>query len=68
MSPVVSGNEAELAASERVASLWTRHGHGKALYFYSLLVAVYIFGVGGGLAVHHGITHLRNPQLPDHPG
>ena len=38
------------------------HGHGKALYFYSLLVAVYIFGVRGGLAVHHGITHLRNPE------
>src|SRR5437899_5894878 len=44
------------------------YGHGKALYFYSLLVAVYIFGVGGGLAVHQGITHLRNPQLPEHPG
>jgi cation diffusion facilitator family transporter len=44
------------------------YGHGKALYFYSLLVAVYIFGVGGGLAVHHGITHLRNAQFPDHPG
>ncbi|HEX4786248.1 MAG TPA: cation diffusion facilitator family transporter [Candidatus Sulfotelmatobacter sp.] len=44
------------------------YGHGKALYFYSLLVAVYIFGVGGGLAIHHGITHLKNPQLADHPG
>ena len=44
------------------------YGHGKALYFYSLLVAVYIFGVGGGLAVHHRITPLRNPQIPDHPG
>jgi cation diffusion facilitator family transporter len=44
------------------------YGHGKALYFYSLLVAVYIFGVGGGLAVHHGITHLRNSQIPDHLG
>jgi len=44
------------------------YGHGKALYFYSLLAAVYIFGVGGGLAIHHGITHLRNPQIPDHPG
>lgn len=38
------------------------------LYFYSLLVAVYIFGVGGGLAVHEGISHLRNPHLPSHPG
>jgi cation diffusion facilitator family transporter len=44
------------------------YGHGKALYFYSLLVAVYIFGVGGGLAVHHGITHLRHAQLSEHPG
>jgi cation diffusion facilitator family transporter len=43
------------------------YGHGKALYFNSL-VAVYIFGVGGGLAVHHGISHLRNPQIPDHSG
>ena len=25
------------------------YGHGKVLYFYSLLVTVYIFGVGGGL-------------------
>jgi hypothetical protein len=24
--------------------------------------------VGGGLAVFHGITHLRKPQIPDHPG
>src|SRR5262245_55986214 len=44
------------------------YGHGKVLYFYSLLVAVYIFGVGGGLAVHHGITHLHDRQLADHPG
>jgi cation diffusion facilitator family transporter len=44
------------------------YGHGKALYFYSLLVAVYIFGVGGGLAVHEGISHLKHPEIPTHPG
>jgi len=44
------------------------YGHGKALYFYSLLVAVYIFGIGGGLAVHEGISHLRHPQLSTHAG
>jgi cation diffusion facilitator family transporter len=43
------------------------YGHGKVLYFYSLLVAVYIFGVGGGLAVHEGISHLKHPQIPTHP-
>jgi len=37
-------------------------GHGKLLYFYSLLVAVYIFGVGGGLAAYEGIRHIRNPE------
>jgi len=42
--------------------------HGKVLYFYSLLVAVYIFGVGGGLAVHEGISHLKHPEIPSHPG
>jgi cation diffusion facilitator family transporter len=44
------------------------YGHGKVLYFYSLLVAVYIFGVGGGLAVHEGISHLKHPEIPTHPG
>jgi cation diffusion facilitator family transporter len=33
-------------------------GHGKLLYFYSLLVAVYIFAVGAGLAVYEGVTRL----------
>jgi len=42
-------------------------GHGKALYFYSLLVAVYIFGIGGGLAIHEGISHLKNPSAPENP-
>lgn len=44
------------------------YGHGKVLYFYSLLVAVYIFGVGGGLAVYEGISHLKHPEIPTHPG
>ena len=42
-------------------------GHGKLLYFYALLVAVYIFGVGGGLAVHEGISRLRHPSFSGHP-
>jgi cation diffusion facilitator family transporter len=42
-------------------------GHGKLLYFYALLVAVYIFGVGGGLAVHEGISSLRHPSLSARP-
>jgi cation diffusion facilitator family transporter len=43
-------------------------GHGKVLYFYSLLVAVYIFGIGGVLAMHQGISHVRHPIALDHVG
>ena len=43
-------------------------GHGKALYFYSLLVAVYIFGAGAGLAVYEGISRLRHPEPTQHLG
>jgi cation diffusion facilitator family transporter len=43
-------------------------GHGKVLYFYSLLVAVYIFGIGGVLAMHQGISHIRHPQELTHIG
>jgi|SRR6266576_376941 len=42
------------------------YGHGKVLYFYSLLVAVYIFGVGGLLAIARGVSHLRHPQPSSH--
>ena len=42
------------------------YGHGKALYFYSLLVAVYIFGMGGLLALYEGISHLRHPRPATH--
>lgn len=52
--------------SARPADALHPFGHGKALYFYSLLVAVYIFGIGGVLAVYKGITRLNNPQFPSH--
>lgn len=43
-------------------------GHGKVLYFYSLLVAVYIFGIGGVLAMRQGISRIRHPQEFTHIG
>jgi cation diffusion facilitator family transporter len=43
-------------------------GHGKVLYFYSLLVAVYIFGAGALLAAYEGISRLRHPLPPVHLG
>ena len=54
--------------SARPADSLHPFGHGKALYFYSLLVAVYIFALGGGLTVYQGISHLQHPALPERVG
>jgi cation diffusion facilitator family transporter len=41
-------------------------GHGKELYFWSLIVAIFIFALGGGMSVYEGVTHLAHPhQLED---
>ncbi|HEX2960484.1 MAG TPA: cation diffusion facilitator family transporter [Ignavibacteriales bacterium] len=37
-------------------------GHGKELYFYSLVVAVLIFGLGGGMSFYEGIKHINSPS------
>ena len=36
-------------------------GHGKELYFWGLVVAIVLFGVGGGMSMYEGITHLQHP-------
>jgi cation diffusion facilitator family transporter len=43
-------------------------GHGKELYFWSLIVAVLLFGVGGGLSIYEGIAHLALPREIDSYG
>lgn len=37
-------------------------GHGKELYFWTLIVAIMIFAVGGGISVVEGIRHLQHPR------
>ena len=37
-------------------------GHGKELYFWSLIVAIAIFAVGCGMSMYEGITHLSHPE------
>ena len=37
-------------------------GHGKELFFWSLIVAVLIFGLGGGVSFYEGVVHLLDPH------
>ncbi len=37
-------------------------GYGKELYFWSMLVALFIFLIGGGLSVADGVYHLFHPN------
>ncbi len=35
-------------------------GHGKSLYFWTHIVAISIFGIGGGMSVYEGISHMAS--------
>ncbi|MDH3637537.1 MAG: cation diffusion facilitator family transporter [Gammaproteobacteria bacterium] len=37
------------------------YGYGKEVYFYTLMVAVLIFGLGGGVSLYEGIKHVYQP-------
>jgi len=66
-----TGNELLLllgcGAAQRTPDALHPFGHGKAIYSYSLLVAVFIFGFGGALAAYQGISRIRRPEPPGNP-
>ena len=42
-------------------------GHGKEIYFWSFVVAILIFALGGGISIYEGIHHLLHPQPATNP-
>ena len=48
--------------SQRPATPEHPFGHGKELYFWSLIVAVLIFGLGGGISFYEGVQHMLHPE------
>ncbi|MFW0718426.1 cation diffusion facilitator family transporter [Pedobacter sp. N23S346] len=43
-------------------------GYGRELYFWSFIVSIMIFGLGGILSVLQGIMHIRHPEELVNPG
>ena len=37
-------------------------GQGKEIYFWSFVVAILIFSLGGGVAIYEGVKHLKHPN------
>ncbi len=42
-------------------------GHGKEIYFWSFVVAILIFALGGGISIYEGIQHLLHPTPLHNP-
>lgn len=51
-----------LSRGQREATEAHPFGYGKEYYFWSLIVAILLFAIGGGMSVYEGIAHFEHPE------
>lgn len=65
-SVVDTGNELLLLLGLRLSKKPADDGHpfgyGPELYFWTLIVALFIFAIGAGMSIYEGINHLQQPE------
>ncbi|MEL0584628.1 MAG: cation diffusion facilitator family transporter [Candidatus Thiodiazotropha sp. (ex. Lucinoma kazani)] len=70
-SLVDTGNQGLLlygiARSKKPADEDFPFGHGKEIYFWSFIVAILIFALGGGISIYEGIKHIQHPEPMSSP-
>src|ERR1700712_433191 len=57
-----------LRASKRPADELHPFGYGKDLYFWSLIVSLSVFSVGGGVTIFEGVRSILHPSKIQHVG
>lgn len=70
-STVDSGNSLLLLLgmkrSQRPPDAGHPFGHGKEIYFWSLIVAILVFSLGGGMSIYEGVSHLQHSEQMKDP-
>lgn len=57
-----------LSRGQRPADASHPFGYGKEYYFWSLIVAILLFAIGGGMSVYEGLVHFQHPEPQTNPG